>query len=202
MELLASSTNPPLDLDADMVVKMGASLEEIWEHSNAREKISKGDYDVVILQGDIPATDSWNISNSAEMFHEYVRKFNAEIKEAGAETVLFMQWPYEQYGLKPITIEEIDQAHHDIAAELGVEVAPVGLAWQRVMEERPQLDMYDDDEPSQKMGVALTMSKRQRRIIYNMEKGQISYEAELGFTPVDLSLVRGIHFRGFNHTLF
>lgn len=34
----------------------------------------------------------------------------------------------------------------------------------------PALDMYDDDEPSQKMGVALTMSKRQRRIIYNMEQ--------------------------------
>jgi len=145
MELLAGSINPPLVIEADMVTKMGASLEEIWEHTNAREKIDKGDYDVVVLQGAIPETESWNISKSAETFHEYVRKFDAEIKEAGAETVLFMQWPYEQYGLKPITIEEIDQAYRDIALELGVDVAPVGLAWQRVMEERPELDMYDDD---------------------------------------------------------
>jgi len=73
----------------------------------------------------------------------YSRQFDAEIKEAGAEPVLFMAWSYER--LNWITMEEIAQAHRDIATELGIEVAPVGLAWQCAMEERPDLDLYDDD---------------------------------------------------------
>ena len=78
----------------------------------------------------------------------YSRQFDAEIKEAGAEPVIFMAWSYER--LNWITMEEIAQAHRDIAAELGADVAPVGLAWQRAMEERPELDLYylDGDHPS------------------------------------------------------
>jgi len=74
---------------------------------------------------------------------EFVRKFDTEIKKSGADTVLFMAWPYEDsvadqlFPVKPMTIEEIAPAHRDIATELGVEVAPVGLAWQRAMETRP-----------------------------------------------------------------
>ena len=123
-------------IEADTVLHMGAELEEIWEYSVAREKIDKGAYDVVVLQEDISLTD-------VDTFHEYARKFDAEIKETGAETVLFMAWSYERLGW--ITMEEIAQAHRDIATELGVDVAPVGLAWQRAMEERPDLDMYGSD---------------------------------------------------------
>ena len=62
--------------------------------------------------------------------------------------MLFMAWGYERLGW--ITMEEIAQAHRDIATELGVDVAPVGLAWQRAMKERPELDMYiaDREHPS------------------------------------------------------
>lgn len=40
---------------------------------------------------------------------------------------------------------EIAQADRNIATELGIDVAPVGLAFQRAMQERPDLDMYDSD---------------------------------------------------------
>lgn len=76
-------------------------------------------------------------------FPQYARNFVVEIKEAGAEPILLMAWPYERLGC--ITMDEIAQAHFDIALELGVDVAPVGLVWQRAMKERPKLDMYDLD---------------------------------------------------------
>ena len=64
--------------------------------------------------------------------------------------MLLMQWYCEeQENLtmprphNPITIEEIAQAHRDLATELGAEVAPVGLAWQQAMEERPEVDLYN-----------------------------------------------------------
>jgi hypothetical protein len=107
----------------------------MWKESNAAEVIGAGDYDMVVLQDSLQGTD-------VGMFHEYARKFDAEIKKTGAETVLFMAW---QISYLKLTIEEIAQAHRDIAAELGAEVAPVGLAWQRAMEERPELKLVGPD---------------------------------------------------------
>jgi hypothetical protein len=96
--------------------------------------IGEGQYDVVVLQEGLPLTD-------VDTFHEYTRLFVAEIRETGAEPVLFMEW-----SRKGLTTQEIAQAYGDIASELGVDVAPVGIAWQRAMGERPELDMYDSDD--------------------------------------------------------
>ena len=136
MSQLADSSSPPLNIEAESVTRSGASLEKMWELTNAPEVIKEGDYDVVVLQGDIPESD-------VETFQEYARRFVEEIKKAGAEPVLFMAWSYERLGW--ITMDEIAQAHFDIAMELGVDVAPVGLAWQQAMKERPELDMYSSD---------------------------------------------------------
>ena len=131
--LLAGSANPPLVIQADSIVRAGAPLERMWENTEAREMIGEGDYDVVVLQDALPSAD-------VDTFHAYTRKFVEEIRKTGAEPVLFMTWPRTR-----LTMEEIAQAYGDIAMELGVDVAPVGLAWQRAMEERPELDMYDID---------------------------------------------------------
>lgn len=138
LKLLAKSANPPSVIQTDSVIQGGATLETMWESTTAREVIREGDYDVVILQGNIPRTD-------VDTFHEYARKFDAEIREAGAEPVFFMAWSFEVEWFAWITMEEIAQAHRDIAMELDADVAPVGLAWQRATEERPELDMYDRD---------------------------------------------------------
>jgi hypothetical protein len=131
---LAGSANPPLVIQADSIVRSSAPLETMWENTKAREMIGEGDYDVVVLQDALPHTD-------VDTFHAYTRKFVVEIRETGAEPVLFMTW-----SRRGITLEEIAQAYRDIATELGVDVAPVGFAWQRAMEERPELDMYTSDK--------------------------------------------------------
>lgn len=137
MVSLAESAAPPLVIQADSVTRGGAALKEMWDYAWTLETIGEDDYDVVVLQEDIPETD-------VATFHEYARKFDAEIRAAGATPVLFMAWPYERLGW--ISMEEIAQAHQDVATELGVDVAPVGLAWQRAQQERPELDMYDNDQ--------------------------------------------------------
>ena len=134
IELLVESANLPLVIQADKIIKPGAPLETMWEDTKAREMINEGDYDVVVLQDAIHKTD-------VDTFHAYTRRFVAEIRETGAEPLLFMTW-----SRKGITTEEIGQAYRDIAMELGLDVAPVGFAWQSAMEERPELDMYDSDE--------------------------------------------------------
>jgi hypothetical protein len=99
-----------------------------------------GGYDLVILQEDIPELTE----HSVAPFFEQARLFDQEIRELGSKTVLFMAWPYER--LKWVTLEQIAQAHRAIGQELGVPVAPVGIAFQRAMKERPELAMLGRDK--------------------------------------------------------
>ena len=131
---LANSANPPLDLRADSFVRPGQSLEWIWNHTKVREMINEGDYDVVVLQ------DYLTIAG-VDSFYEYTRLFVEEIRAAEAEPLLFMTWV-----IRELTMEEIVEAFIDIGEELDVEIAPVGLAWERAIEERPDLDLYRSDK--------------------------------------------------------
>ncbi|NCF69087.1 MAG: hypothetical protein GWP61_24265 [Chloroflexi bacterium] len=142
---LASSADPPIVIEAESSTRGGASLEGLWKFTKSAERIQNGAYDIVVLQGDIQLSTAWKESESVDSFYEYARLFDAEIKESGAETVLYMAWPFEDGFTKPITYEELVRAHRDIAAELGADVAPVALAMQRSAEERPDLDMFGGD---------------------------------------------------------
>lgn len=133
---LVGSANPSLTLETDRIMLGGATLKRLWDDPSTHDKIAKPGLDAVVLQEDLPETD-------VATFKEYARLFVAEINKTGARPVLFMAWPYERLG--KTTLDDIVKAHHDIAKELGVEVAPVGLAFQRAAKERPSLDMYGSD---------------------------------------------------------
>lgn len=170
IENMAASADPPLSIEADTKLRMGffgAWLKDIWIDGEAREMIGEGGYDMVVLQED-PAADmaAW-----VETFHEYARMFDAEIKETGAETVLFMAWSVEDPEMS--LMEEIALAHQDIATELGIEVIPIGLAFQRVMEERPDLELLPDEEHASIYGKYLSVN--------------VVYATLFGESPVDLA---------------
>lgn len=139
LDQLVDSSSLPYDIEAESVHRFWASLKIMWDATNAPEAIREGNYDVVVLQGDLSQTD-------VETFHDSTRKFVTEIETVGAEPVLFMLWPPGKDGEWP-PMDEISKAHFDIAAELGVDVAPIGLAWQRAMKERPELDLYSSAHP-------------------------------------------------------
>jgi hypothetical protein len=141
LEKLAASAKPSLIIQTGKSVQGGATLKTHWEKSEPQDLIAKGAYDVVVLQEDIPETD-------VASFREYARRFVAATRQAKARPILLMAWSYPRLGW--ISTAEIARAHRDAAKELGVEVAPVGLAWQRSMQERPDLDLYvaDREHPS------------------------------------------------------
>ena len=75
-------------------------------------------------------------------------EFVEEIRKTGARPVLLMAWAYRRLGW--ISMAEIAQAHREVGKELGVDVAPVGLAWERVTKERPGPEsVYDGPRTSQ-----------------------------------------------------
>jgi len=141
MQGFVASANPSLPIETSSVARGGYQLVEHWNTSGnpARQAIQEGNWDVVVLQED-PSEPDYD----EQTFYEYTRKYNDEIEKAGAETVLYMPWEWKTSSTQ-ITTEDIAQAYNNIGAELGVKVAPAGLAWQRALQERPDLNLYDDD---------------------------------------------------------
>ena len=137
---LAASARPPRSIAADSATQGGATLKILHGKQSIHDKLREGGYDVVILQEDIPELTE----HSVAPFFEHARLFNQEIRGVGSRTVLFMAWPYER--LNWVTLAEIAQAHRDLGHELGAPVAPVGVAFQRALAERPALAMLGPDK--------------------------------------------------------
>lgn len=97
------------------------------------------DWDVVVLQGHSlgPISEA-----TAEPFRVAARDFSAMIRARGARPVLFMTWAYEG---KPEMTDALDHAYSSLGQELGAQVVPVGLAFARVTEERPDIGLRITD---------------------------------------------------------
>ncbi len=141
LERFAASAKPFLSVTTGRSVVPGAFLKSLWLRQEPRQAIGTGNYDVVVLQEDLPET-------TVDDFRQHARLFVAEAHKAGARPVLLMAWAYERLGW--ITMDGIARAHREAAAELNVDVAPVGLAWQRASAQRPELTLYapDREHPS------------------------------------------------------
>lgn len=136
---LAASVNPPVFVEAERVTKGGATLQVMWNLAGVRERIREGRFDRVILQDDLPEYSGHDLT----LFGEHVRRFDAEVRGAGAQTVLFMAWPYQRLGW--IGLEEIEREHRKVAGALRLPVAAVGTAFLRAQQERPALAMLGRD---------------------------------------------------------
>jgi len=136
LEKLGAVASPTITIQADKAVVGGQYFKTLWERfPEPRQAIARG-YDVVVLQEDLPET---NVAD----FREYARKFVDVVRKSGARPVLLMAWAYKRLGW--ISMAQIAQAHRDAAKELNVEVAPVGLAWEKATKQRPDLDLFIED---------------------------------------------------------
>ena len=130
LKLLAASADAPIAIEVQMIVRSFTPLKGILD-LHGTTAIEEGTWDIVVLQGTL-----FFKVDPIEDFYEAVRIFDQAIKDAGAQTILVMNWE-----VGSITIDEIVQANNELASELGIKVAPVGLAFQRSLQERPDLDL-------------------------------------------------------------
>lgn len=141
LEKLAASGGPREPLETAKCVKGGATLKVQWERPEPRAMIAQGGWTDVVVQEDLPEI---NVS----YFREHARHFVSEIRKAKARPVLLMTWAYAR--LDWIDNDQIAEAHRILARELGVEVAPVAMAWKKVLHDRPSLELFapDREHPS------------------------------------------------------
>jgi len=140
LKKLAASADPPLVIETSGVTGGGMSLEQHWQLLGL-ETVREGNWDVVVLQQDIALY--WS---ELDKFYEYAGKFDQEIKQIGAQTLLYMPHEYKKKIIDPpVTTEDYAEVYGELGAELGDKVAPAALAWQRSMQERPDLELYAQD---------------------------------------------------------
>ena len=130
------------ELDHRLISAGGASLRMHWNKGEAQRAIRAGGYDYVVLQ----EQSTLPVKNPRRM-HENVRLFDAEIRGAGATTVLYMTWARRH---APEAQRAITEAYTAIGRELGATVVPVGVAWEKFLRdhERPVLHDRDGSHPT------------------------------------------------------
>jgi len=79
----------------------------------------------------------------------------------------------------PKTTEEIAQDYTTLGTELGSSVAPVGLAWQKAIDERPDLNLYADGLHPNIQGTYLTTCVFYATIFGKSPVGLTYYPADM-----------------------
>lgn len=146
---LAQSATPPRPLETATVVRGGASLQQLWDDGSAVAAIKRGGWDVVVLQeqsrlgNQAPPVNGVLQIGDPTAFHAYARRFDAEIRRAGAKAVFYLTWARQD---APETQAALNAAYQSIARELNAGLAPVGPAWALALQRHPQLRLHQEDQ--------------------------------------------------------
>jgi hypothetical protein len=120
-------------MEVRMIAHGGATLDQTWELDDVRQILHEGKWDYVVLQehsqlGTVMIDGVQQVSEP-EAFWESVRMYESEIRRVHAKTVLFLTWARKR----------------DPAQDLGLTVAPVGMAWAKVREKDSGMALHLSD---------------------------------------------------------
>src|SRR5688572_30980395 len=143
---LARAAQPGREVQTQMVAVGGETLLSLWEKSPAREAVRTGKWDYVVLQEQSRLGDGlWGgqfVINAPRLLRWGTALFDADIRRAGAPTVLMQTWARSgAFDHQP----SLDHAFDSVARDVGALLAPVGLAWQRARQASPTIELYASD---------------------------------------------------------
>ena len=130
---MAEDKFPTEKIETKMISQEGMTLKQLWLKGEALDEIKKEKWDYVVLQeqstlGTGVIIDSKRHLYKPDIFFEYARKFDSEIKKSGAKTVFYMTWSKKDNPEQQIYLT---YAYMTIAKELNSLIAPVGLVWDK-----------------------------------------------------------------------
>lgn len=120
----------------ESVARPDYGLEEHWNEKEARQAIARG-WDVVVLQQGPSA-----LPESRRLLIAYTRRFDAEIKKAGARTALYMVWPSRT---RRGDFPAVSQSYAAAATDVKGLLLPAGDAWRAAWATDARLPLYGPD---------------------------------------------------------
>jgi hypothetical protein len=138
-----------LEVEVDMSAQGGWTCADHATSAETVDKIEQHDWDFVILQeqSSLPAL----ADQREEQMVPAIRLLDEKIRAGGADTVLFMTWGRRdgQPGAGFQDFSEMQRhlqaGYMELAKELDVWVAPVGVAWQHALAREPQSSLWQGD---------------------------------------------------------
>jgi len=120
----------------------GFSLEDHWTQGDARRAIAKRGWSFVVLQ-----QGPSSLPESQANLREFTKKFDGEIRAAGARTALYMVWP-ERARLD--ALDAVVRSYAAAAADVRGVLLPAGDAWRAAWRRDRSIALYgpDDFHPS------------------------------------------------------
>ena len=133
-------------IETRMIARGGATLQQHWDTGEAPAAIHEGKWDYVVLQehsllGGM-RIDGLEHVNEPDFFYDNVRLYDAEIRKIKAKTILYLTWARR---VSPEQQPFLTHAYATIAQEVGAQVAPVGVAWQKIRETDPAVILHASD---------------------------------------------------------
>ena len=141
MLIAIAKAGKDITIESKVISAGGASLRRHWNAGAADTVIDeKWDYVVFQEQSTLPVKNS-------KRFHENVREFVPAMKRSGATMVLYMTWARK---MEPDNQKLLTDSYKEIGKELAATVVPVGIAWQKLLEEnaKPVLHAKDGSHPT------------------------------------------------------
>lgn len=136
-------------LSTTLVAEGGWSLGDHVNSSGTMNLAESESWDYVVLQ------EQSVIPSLAEYREDFMfpaaRVLDKAISEAGAETLLYMTWGRENgmadVGFATYTAmqDQVTIGYRALGEELGAQVLPAGVSWQRAIGRDPQLDLWAPD---------------------------------------------------------
>ena len=130
-----------------LAVHGGITLRWHLENGPAMSLLESGGWDYVVLQEHSLLGADTNrqppVMGGAANFHESTRELVRRIRAVKAEPILFMTWARRDHLEQQ---KDLANAYIQIGKELGVTVAPVGLAWTEARRRWLSMDLHIWDE--------------------------------------------------------
>jgi hypothetical protein len=139
-------------VETRMVAPGGWRLKDQWEKGQALEALRSGRWDYVVLQDQSTLGLTYFLDGKARIagdavFRPFAEKWSAEILRKGAIPLFYMTWARQA---TPEDQAALAAAYFNAARAGRAQVAPVGLAWDRIRREAPPIDLFftDGSHPS------------------------------------------------------
>ncbi len=146
LRAIIAEKHPEKVVDIQLISQGGMTLQRHWQEERARKAIKSKAWDYVVLQEQSKLAMPVFIDHDVffgptDLFYDYSKKFDKEIKKAGAKTVFFMTWSVKN---RPEEQAILTHAYASIAQELNAMVVPVGLVWDD-LRNTDQFNLYEND---------------------------------------------------------
>lgn len=135
-------------------LKGGETLKGHLNHEFLPKVLADGGFDYVVIQ-DASYTPSYSTREVLENVYPYAHQIDSLAKAGspGVKTIYYMTWGHKDGILHHKTEYPLNHTYHgmqerlktsylEMAYENGGFCAPAGIAWERVVKERPDIELY------------------------------------------------------------